>query len=56
MPMDPVQTLCLQRSGEGVMGSGSRVTDSCELPCAFWELNLGPLQRQKVLLTTEQSL
>lgn len=23
--------------------------DSCELSCAHWELNLGPLQKQKVL-------
>jgi hypothetical protein len=33
------------------------VTDSCELPCGCWELNLGgPLEEQPVLLTTESSL
>jgi hypothetical protein len=32
------------------------VTDSCELPCGFWELNLGPLEEQSVLLTAEPSL
>lgn len=29
-----------------------RVTDGCELLCEYWELNLSPLQEQKVLLTT----
>jgi hypothetical protein len=32
------------------------VTDSCELLCGCWELNLGPLEVQSVLLTTEPSL
>jgi hypothetical protein len=32
------------------------VTDSCELPCWCWELNLDPLEEQPVLLTTEPSL
>ena len=27
------------------------IIDSCELPCWCWELNLGPLQEQQVLLT-----
>lgn len=31
------------------------VSDSCELPCAFWELNTGPLGEQWILLTTESS-
>lgn len=30
--------------------------DGCELPRGSWELNLGPLQKQQVLLTTELSL
>ena len=43
------------RSSEtGVTGTG--VTDSCELPHGFWELNPGPLEEQSVLLTTKQSL
>ena len=31
------------------------ITDGCEPPCGFWELNLGPLEEQSVLLTTEPS-
>ena len=23
------------------------VTDGCELPCGYWELNLGPLEDQQ---------
>ena len=38
------------------VSSGTRVTDSYELPCVFLELNLGPLEEQPVLLTTEPSL
>ena len=30
--------------------------DCCEPPCGCWELNLGPLEEQQVLLTTEPSL
>jgi len=32
------------------------VTDGYELPCGCWELNLGPLEEQPVLLTAEPSL
>ncbi|KAL6091584.1 hypothetical protein STEG23_001239 [Scotinomys teguina] len=32
-----------------------RVTDICEPPCGCWELNLGPLKKQSVLLTAEPS-
>jgi hypothetical protein len=32
------------------------ITNSCEVPCGNWEPNLGPLKRQRVLLTTEPSL
>ena len=38
----------------GSLGTG--VTDSCELPYRCWELSLGSLQDQQVLLTAEQSL
>ena len=31
-------------------------TDSSEMPSVFWELNLGPLGKQPVLLTTKTSL
>ena len=30
--------------------------ESCELPCGCWELNLGPLEEQLELFTTEPSL
>ena len=36
--------------------TGIGVTDSCELPCGFWELNPSPLEEQPVLLTAEPSL
>jgi hypothetical protein len=32
------------------------ITDGCEPPCGFWELNLGLLEEQPVLLTAEPSL
>ena len=32
------------------------ITDGCEPPCGFWELNSGPLEEQSVLLTAEPSL
>jgi len=32
------------------------ITDGCEPPCGFWELNSGPLEEQSVLLTAESSL
>ena len=41
--------VCVKVSDIGVM-------DSCELPCGCWELNLGPLEDQSMLLTTELSL
>ena len=41
---------------KGVGSPGTRVTNSCELPCGCWELNPGPLQEQQVFLTTEPSL
>lgn len=32
------------------------VTDSCKQPCGSWELNVGPLEEQPMLLTAEPSL
>jgi hypothetical protein len=40
-------------SQEGVVSPGSGITDGAELPCGCWELNLGPLEEQSVLLTIE---
>lgn len=42
------------REGFGSLPIG--VTDSCELPCGFWELNPEPIDEQTVLLPTESSL
>ena len=39
-----------------VGSSGPEVTAGCELPCGNWEPNIGLLQEQQVLLTTESSL
>lgn len=35
---------------EGSISPGTEVTDFGELPCACWELNLGPLEEQPMLL------
>jgi hypothetical protein len=35
---------------------GGSSTDGCEPPCGCWELNLGPLEEQSVLLNTEPPL
>jgi hypothetical protein len=32
------------------------ITDGCDSPCGFWDLNSGPLEDQSVLLTAEPSL
>jgi hypothetical protein len=32
------------------------ITDGCEPPCGWWELNSGPLEEQSVLETVESSL
>jgi hypothetical protein len=34
---------------------GTVVTDSCDLPCRSWELNLGPLQEEQVFLLDQLS-
>ena len=41
------------RQGEGAESLGTRVTDSCELPCAGWESNPGLPEEQPVFLTAE---
>lgn len=50
-------TCCLVslRSEESVM-SGTRVTDSSELPSGFWESSPCPLEECQVPLTTKASL
>ena len=49
-------TKCPQRPEEGVRSPGTGITEGCELPRGYWELNLGPLEEQPVYLTTEPSL
>lgn len=39
-----------------IRSSGTGITDRCQLPCEFWDLNPGPLEKQSVLLTAEPSL
>lgn len=36
---------CLQRASRSLDSPGTGVTDCCELPCRFWEVNLGLLLR-----------
>lgn len=45
--------MCIGVRVSGPLGTG--VTDSCELPCGYWELNPSPLEEQPVPLTTEPS-
>jgi hypothetical protein len=44
------------RSEEDIGSPGKGVTDNHKLPWSCWELNLGPLQEQQVLLIAEASL
>lgn len=45
---------CLAPS-ESVEAPGTGVTDTCVLTCESWGPDLGPLQKQQVLLTAEPS-
>jgi hypothetical protein len=42
--------------GQSTVSPGTGITDGCELPHGFWELNLGPLEEQPVLFTREPFL
>lgn len=48
-------TKCLWKLERALGAPGTGVIESCEQLCRYWELNLGPLQEQLVLLTTESS-
>jgi hypothetical protein len=54
-PVYHMNTWCLLRPEENVGASETEVIDDCELPCGCWELNLGLLEEQPVLLSTESS-
>jgi hypothetical protein len=45
-----------RRPEEGIKYPGTGFTDGCEPPRGCWELNLGLLEDQQVLLTTELSI
>ena len=45
-----------QRSEDGAVSPGTGVTNGCELPRGFWEVNPGPLQEQPEILTAQPSL
>ena len=47
---------CSQRPEEGVRSPTTAVTDGCEPPCGYWELNLGPPEKHPVHLTTKPAL
>ena len=49
-------TQCPQRTEEGVQTLRTGVTDSCEPPHGYWELDLDPRQENPTLLTTESLL
>ena len=46
--------LCLWKSGGGIRSPETRVTDGCE-PTAVLGIELGPLEEQYMILTTEPS-
>jgi hypothetical protein len=48
-----VDCICLQTHQKK---APDPITDGCEPPCGCWELNLGPLEEQSVLLTAESSI
>lgn len=47
---------CPERLEEVIVALGTAVTDRCELPHGSWEWNLGPLEKQTILLTTKPYL
>lgn len=51
-----VHHACNAEPKEAIKSSGTRVTDGYESLCGYWESNLGPLEEQPALLTTEPSL
>jgi hypothetical protein len=48
-----VHSSCLQTHQKR---ASDPITDGCEPPCVYWDLNSGPLEKQPVLLTTELPL
>jgi hypothetical protein len=46
-------TSCLQTHQKR---ASDLITDGCEPPCGYWELNSGPVEEQSMLLPAETSL
>ena len=46
----------IQRLEDVIRCPQAGLRDKCEPPCVCWELNLGPLEEQAVLLTKEPSV
>jgi hypothetical protein len=44
---------CPQSPVDDVRFSGTVARDGCELPCDFWDSNMGPVQEQPVLLAND---
>jgi hypothetical protein len=44
------------RGNAGIRSSGTGFTDTCELLCWYWDLNLSPLEEHSVLLGAETFL
>lgn len=53
MSMHNVHAWCPQGSEEAVDAQELELGILCELPYGCWELNISPLEEQRVLLTTE---
>ena len=53
MSVNHIHPSSLGRPEEGTRPSGIGITDSCELLLWYWELNVGPLEEEEVLLTVE---
>jgi hypothetical protein len=51
-----VHVLLSVEAQRGIESLDTGVSDSCELPCGFWELNPGPQEKQTVLLIDGLSL
>jgi hypothetical protein len=49
-----MNTLCCLQTHQ--KRASDPTVDSCEPPCDCWDLNLGPVEEQSVLLTAEPSL
>lgn len=50
-----LQAWCLWSPEEADRSPGTGLTDGCELPRGCWELNRGPVEGQRVLLTADIS-